>query len=144
MNVLHCLLRRNVWIAMDRVFCFVCVDWMPPPITPCSSPLGRPTNLPLCVPRRTTFHKIPRNRRPTKPPHLIASHRIVSQYITQLPIYPAPPPLITLIETPHPLEAHVRTAREHTSAALGGVREKVQAGVEKWVGWERVVERECP
>jgi len=60
----------------------------------------------------------------------------------KLSIYPNPQPEIVLIEAPHPLAAHIKVAREHTTDALSGVRAQVESVVDKWVGFERRVERE--
>lgn len=49
-----------------------------------------------------------------------------------------------LIETPHPISPYIAQAREATQGALGGAREYVQAGVSKWIGFEKRVERELP
>jgi MICOS complex subunit MIC26 len=66
----------------------------------------------------------------------------LAKHLPQLSIYPNPQPEIVLIETPHPLSQQIRVAREHTTDALSGVREQVQTVVDKWVGFERRVERE--
>ncbi|KAL7421884.1 hypothetical protein Q5752_003656 [Cryptotrichosporon argae] len=60
----------------------------------------------------------------------------------KLPIYPAPEPTLTLVETPHPLAPHIATAREATTGVLGQARDVVEQGVSRWIGFERKVEHE--
>jgi organizing structure protein 2 len=64
--------------------------------------------------------------------------------LLQLPIYPtadADRP-VTLIEAPHPLTPYIAQARETTTDALSGACKYVEAGVSKWIGFERKVESE--
>lgn len=60
----------------------------------------------------------------------------------QLPIYPSPEPIVTLVETPHPISPYIAQAREATTETLGGARGYVEEGVSRWIGFERRVERE--
>jgi organizing structure protein 2 len=49
--------------------------------------------------------------------------------------------MVQLVETPHPISPYIAQARETTTDALGGAREYVQAGVSRWIGFEKRVER---
>lgn len=60
----------------------------------------------------------------------------------QLPIYPAPPPKVILVEEHNPLTPHVKVVREAVSDVLGDARSVIDSGVDKFVKFERTVERE--
>ena len=53
-----------------------------------------------------------------------------------------PEPIVTLVETPHPISPYIAQARETTTEALSGARGYVEEGVSKWIGFEKRVERE--
>lgn len=67
--------------------------------------------------------------------------RLITNCI-QLPIYPQPEPIVTLIETTHPISPYITQAREATQSAFSGAGEYVEGGVSRWIGFERKVERE--
>lgn len=57
-------------------------------------------------------------------------------------IYPSPHATVTLVESPPPLAAHVRVAREAVTDVMGDAKVQINKAVDRWVKWERVVERE--
>jgi organizing structure protein 2 len=61
--------------------------------------------------------------------------------LLQLSIYPGPAPKVVLIEDPNPLVPHVKVVRETASDILGDAKVQVDRGVDKWVKFERRVER---
>lgn len=79
--------------------------------------------------------------RPTAFPLLVTAYEPCHSS-KQPSIYPSPHAPITLIESPPPLAAHVRVAREAVTDVLGDAKVQINKGVDKWVKWERVVERE--
>lgn len=77
-----------------------------------------------------------------RPHSSVSAHpRLTASPLQQPSIYPSPHAPITLIESPPPLAAHVAVAREAVTDVLGDVKVQINKGVDKWVKWERVVER---
>ncbi|KII83788.1 hypothetical protein PLICRDRAFT_702358 [Plicaturopsis crispa FD-325 SS-3] len=55
-------------------------------------------------------------------------------------IYPAPDPIITLVETPSALELHIGTARRAIQATVADATTRVHGVVDRWIGVEHAVE----
>lgn len=119
-------------------------SWAPEPCW--LPPRPRSTSTTSLPPRHLKRYIVPSSLpfiRPAFSAALLANRSIVPLFLLQLPIYPLSDPEVKLVPTQTELERQIGSARRSLEGVTKETRQGVSNSIEKWIGVEKKMEREC-